>query len=94
VVSGKYKNLIPPTVDFKNHDKDNDRSLPSPILLDCHCRLAKILNASGMAEAFEFDFRKWEELKDRVGNELPEDGDIDFGEAVCVGLERYGYVIG
>jgi hypothetical protein len=76
------------------NETDKDRSLPSPILLDCYFRLAKILNASGMAVAFDFDFDEWEEVKARVGIQLPEDGDIDIGQALYVGLELCGYAIG
>ncbi|KAJ5781365.1 hypothetical protein N7457_006525 [Penicillium paradoxum] len=92
-VSDKYKAHFPLEVRFINKDTDNDRSLPSPILLDCHFRLAKILNASGMAAAFDFDFEEWEEVKVRAGGQLPEDGDIDISQALCVGLELCGYAI-
>lgn len=71
-----------------------DRDLPSPVLLDCHFRLAKILNASGMAAAFDFDFDEWEEVKVKAGRQLPEDGNIDISPALRVGLELNGYVFG
>lgn len=68
--SERYKTFFPPEVRFRNHDQDKDRDLPSPILLDCHFRLAKILNASGMAAVFDFDFDEWEEVKARTGDQL------------------------
>jgi hypothetical protein len=55
--------------------------------------LAKTLNASGVEAAFDFDFDEWEEVKVRVNDQLPEDGDIDIGQALCVSLELYGYAI-
>lgn len=46
-----------------------------------------------MAAALDFDFDEWEEVKARVGVQLPEDGDIDIGQALHVGLELCGYAI-
>jgi hypothetical protein len=93
-IGDKYKALIPLEVRFTHNDTDKDRTLPSPVLLDCHFRLAKILNASGMAAAFDSDYDEWEEIKGRVGAQLPEDGDIDIGQALCVGLQLDGYAFG
>lgn len=47
-------------VTLENHDKGMFRELPSAVLLDCYCRLAKIPHASGMAEASEHkELRKY-----------------------------------
>lgn len=50
-----HRDTIQNPVTFENHDQDQDHELPSPVLLDCHYRLAHILHASGMSEAFERD---------------------------------------
>lgn len=90
-VGNRFKAAITPEVTFRNHDTDKDWNLPSPILLDCHFRLAKVFNASGMAAAFDFDFDEWEEVKVRVGDQLPGNGNIDIVQALRVGLELSGY---
>lgn len=40
-----------------------DVNLPSPVFLDCHHRIAEVLNASGMGEVIEKLIREWEDIK-------------------------------
>ncbi|KKZ66660.1 hypothetical protein EMCG_00223 [[Emmonsia] crescens] len=40
-----------------------DVNLPSPMFLDCHHRIAEVLNASGMGEVIENLIREWEDIK-------------------------------
>ncbi|OQE30230.1 hypothetical protein PENFLA_c003G01954 [Penicillium flavigenum] len=54
--------LIPDKVTSINAARE-DMSLPSPVLLHCHCVKAKILHASGMGKAVEKFMREWEDLK-------------------------------
>ncbi|KAJ5578155.1 uncharacterized protein N7459_007119 [Penicillium hispanicum] len=70
---------------LKKADDAQDLDLPNPALLDCHYRLAEILNASGMAEVIERNFRRWEDLKGTC-NLLREDGGTDIGAFLYAGL--------
>ncbi|OJJ47740.1 hypothetical protein ASPZODRAFT_63861 [Penicilliopsis zonata CBS 506.65] len=63
-----------------------DFELPNATLLDCHWRLAEILNASGMAEIIDRNRRDWEDLKGSAGGQLREDGGTDFGQYLRVAL--------
>ncbi|KAF5865276.1 hypothetical protein ETB97_004859 [Aspergillus alliaceus] len=73
-------------IELKKADDAQDLDLPSPALLDCHYRLAEILNASGMAEVIERNFRKWEDLKGSAPNLLRADGGTDIGHFLRAGL--------
>jgi hypothetical protein len=59
---------------------------PNAALLDCHYRLAEILNASGMAEIIESHLRDCEEIKDSADGSLREDGGTNIGRAIRVAL--------
>ncbi|KAK2799929.1 hypothetical protein FQN50_008322 [Emmonsiellopsis sp. PD_5] len=45
-----------------------DVDLPLPVILDCHHRIAEILNASGMGEVIEKLMREWEDVKTYGGH--------------------------
>ncbi|GAB1209408.1 hypothetical protein APSETT445_008181 [Aspergillus pseudonomiae] len=59
------RQLLPQSgyIELKKAHDAQDLDLPNRALLDCHYRLAEILNASGMAEVIERNFREWEDLK-------------------------------
>lgn len=63
-----------------------DLKLPHATLLDCHYRLAEILNASGMGEMIEEHHRDWEDIKETTGDLLKEDGATDIGYMLNVAL--------
>jgi hypothetical protein len=55
-----------------------DISLPSPVLLHCHCVMTKILYASGMGKVVEKSMCEWEDLKQGPGSyALRKDGKSD-----------------
>ncbi|KAJ5718482.1 hypothetical protein N7488_004128, partial [Penicillium malachiteum] len=76
-IGNVYRSMIRDRITFTNLDPSKDHKLPSPIILECHYILAKILNASGMAEAFDDDFHRWEAIKESV-HSLREDGKMDI----------------
>jgi len=61
-------------------------ALPNPDFLDCHYRLAEILNASGMAESIEQHFQDWDDIKARSSEGLREDGATDIARILEAGL--------
>ncbi|BCS05564.1 uncharacterized protein AKAW2_81365S [Aspergillus luchuensis] len=63
-----------------------DLPLPSPVLLDCHYRLAEILNASGMGNVIDEHWRRWGELKATVQHTLQPNGDSDLGNLLRTAL--------
>ena len=65
--------MLRDVVTFENLDSEENHELPSPELLDCHYRLCLILHASGMAKSFEYDFNRWQQMKESI-HELREDG--------------------
>ena len=69
-----------------------DISLPSPVLLHCHCVMTKILYASGMGKVVEKSMCEWEDLKQGPGSyALRKDGksDVDkFFGCQTMGLWR------
>lgn len=71
--------MLRDVVIFENLDPEENHELPSPELLDCHYRLCHILHASGMAKSFEYDFNRWEHIKQSI-HELREDGKTDVAE--------------
>jgi hypothetical protein len=73
-------------VEFKRAEDAQELELPNPALLDCHYRLAEILNASGMADVIEKYHRDWEEIKGSAGSSLREDGGTDIGHILSVAL--------
>ncbi|KAJ5400540.1 hypothetical protein N7465_011029 [Penicillium sp. CMV-2018d] len=74
-------------VELKKADDAQDLALPNPDLLDCHYRLAEILNASGMAEVIDRHYREWEDLKVSAYNLiLRQDGGTDIGRFLRAGL--------
>ena len=79
-------------VEFTRAEDAQDLELPNAALLDCHYRLAEILNASGMAEIIESHYREWEDIKSSAPDCLREDGGTDIERFLRVGL--WGYVVG
>jgi hypothetical protein len=70
-------------------DEEEPVALPNPVFLDCHYRVAEILNASGMAEEIELKMREWEDAKATEGGGcLEQDGTTDISQilnaALCV----------
>jgi hypothetical protein len=73
-------------VTFSNASS-KDFELPSVELLDCHWRLAEILNASGMAETVERHQRDWEDIKGSAdGKQLRADGKTDIAHILNTAL--------
>lgn len=81
--------LFPQTVDFRCC-KGPVEDYPKPELLDCHWRLANILHASGMAEAFAKDFREWDKLKGL--HLLRPNGQTDIEDVLSHHLDLWAYV--
>ena len=73
-------------VEFTRAEDAQDLELPNAALLDCHYRLAEILNASGMAELIEGYLQDWEDIKGSAGGSLREDGVSDIGQVLRVAL--------
>ncbi|KAK2809803.1 hypothetical protein FQN50_003443 [Emmonsiellopsis sp. PD_5] len=67
-----------------NASDGEDIALPSATLLDCHHRVAEVLNASGMAEEIEKKINDWENLKH--ASVLREDGTSDVAGYLNLGL--------
>ncbi|KAJ9217810.1 hypothetical protein DTO166G4_614 [Paecilomyces variotii] len=60
-------------------DGAGDIPMPNPVLLDCHWRVAEILNASGMGEEIDEYIRELEAIKMSMGDgSLNEDGSSDL----------------
>ncbi|KAJ9195968.1 hypothetical protein DTO164E3_6506 [Paecilomyces variotii] len=60
-------------------DGAGDVPMPNPVLLDCHWRVAEILNASGMGEEIDEYMRELEAVKMSMGDgSLNEDGSSDL----------------
>jgi hypothetical protein len=77
-------------VEFTRAEDAQDLELPNAALLDCHYRVAEILNASGMAEVIERYRRDYEDIKGNAGGSLKEDGGTDIGRCLvgtCRGLK-------
>ncbi|KAJ9296394.1 hypothetical protein DTO271G3_5092 [Paecilomyces variotii] len=56
-----------------------DVPMPNPVLLECHWRVAEILNASGMGEEIDKYMRELEAVKTSMGGgSLNEDGSSDL----------------
>ncbi|KAG2016689.1 hypothetical protein GB937_006168 [Aspergillus fischeri] len=65
-------------------------SLPNPVLLDCHFRIAEILNASGMSEFIDREIRDWETLKGGPdAYQLRPDGSTDVTRYLNAGLWQH-----
>ncbi|CAP94480.1 Pc18g02560 [Penicillium rubens Wisconsin 54-1255] len=80
---------IPEKVTFTNAAPD-DISLPSPVLLHCHCVMAKIFHVSGMGETVEKFMRKWDDLKQGPGSHaLRGDGKSDLDKFLSAALWEY-----
>ncbi|KAK2806769.1 hypothetical protein FQN50_005631 [Emmonsiellopsis sp. PD_5] len=73
-------------VKFTRAEDAQDLELPSAALLDCHYRLAEILNASGMGEAVEQYQKEWERLKESADGSLRHDGGTDLGRIIRTAL--------
>ena len=60
-------------------DGAGDDPMPNPVLLDCHWRVAEILNASGMGKEIDKHMRELEAVKISMGDSsLNEDGSSDL----------------
>ncbi|OJJ50420.1 hypothetical protein ASPZODRAFT_13500 [Penicilliopsis zonata CBS 506.65] len=68
-----------PRIEFTRAPGTENYALPSAALLDCHYRLAEILNASGMAEVIDEQWRRWEDLRESTGGSVHPDGKTDIG---------------
>jgi len=86
------RKLLFEKVKFTRAEDMQDLELPDAALLDCHYRLAEILNASGMAEVIERYHRDWEDIKSTAGSSLKEDGGSDIGHLLGVAL--WEHVVG
>jgi hypothetical protein len=73
-------------VEFTRAEDAQDLELPNATLLDCHYRVAEILNASGMAEVIERYRWDYEDIKGNAGGSLKEDGGTDIGQILSVAL--------
>jgi hypothetical protein len=73
-------------VEFTRAEDAQDLELPDAALLDCHYRLAEIINVSDMAELIESHVRDWEDIKDCARGCLREDGGTDIGQFLSIGL--------
>lgn len=73
-------------VEFTRAEDAQDLELPSPALLDCHYRVAEILNASGLAEVIERYRQDWDDIKGTAGGSLREDGGTDIGQILRAAL--------
>ena len=80
-----------PYIDLRKAPDARDLDLPHPALLDCHYRLAEILNAPGMADFIDHHLQDWENFKG-ICEVLREDGGTDVGFLLQAGL--LGLVIG
>ena len=70
---------------LRKADDAQDIPLPNAAFLDCHYRLAEILNALGMAEVIERSFREWKDLKGSC-HVIREDGKTDVGQYLHIAL--------
>jgi hypothetical protein len=73
-------------VEFTSLEDTQDLELPDAALLDCHYRVAEILNASGMAEVIKRYRQDWEDIKGSTGGTLREDGGTDIAQILSVAL--------
>ncbi|KAK2754679.1 hypothetical protein FQN54_006812 [Arachnomyces sp. PD_36] len=74
-------------VKFQAASDAEDISLPCPDLLDCHYRLAEVLNASGMARTLEDKINQWKDFgKDGGHGCLRADGTSNLEEYLSLGL--------
>ncbi|RHZ67507.1 HNH endonuclease signature motif containing protein [Aspergillus thermomutatus] len=83
------RNALPEdgTVTFRKAGGAENIPLPNPVLLDCHFRVAEILNASGMNEFIDRKIREWEDLKDGPdAAQLRPDGSTDVARYLRAGL--------
>lgn len=63
-----------------------DLDLPNPVLLDCHYRMAEIMNASEMTWTIEVNVRNWEGIKRDRFYGIREDGGTDIGWFLRAGM--------
>ncbi|KAJ9391484.1 hypothetical protein DTO063F5_1094 [Paecilomyces variotii] len=63
---------------FTDSSKAHDVPLPDAALLDCHYRIAEVLNASGMLGEIDTKIEEWEDMKVNIWDgHLAEDGITD-----------------
>lgn len=63
--------------EFITFDDSLEHRPPHPALLDCHYRLAKFFNTTGMGEVIDKTLGQWRET--RAGSVLARDGTTDLG---------------
>ncbi|KAE8135355.1 hypothetical protein BDV38DRAFT_284990 [Aspergillus pseudotamarii] len=84
------RRLLPETIELKKAKDTEQLALPNRALLDCHYRLAEILNASGLGEIIERHADRWKNLKVSTYNAvIREDGGTNIGEFLDAGLWQY-----
>ncbi|KAE8144406.1 hypothetical protein BDV25DRAFT_96108 [Aspergillus avenaceus] len=84
------RRLLPESIELKQAKDAQRLDLPDRVLLDCHYRLAEILNASGLGYIIEQHIRRWKNLKVNTYNAvIREDGGSDIGEFLHAGLWQH-----
>lgn len=74
-------------VEIRSGPNAEDLALPNPAILDCHYRIAEILNASGMGKIIDRIIYDWENIRDSEGcGYLAPDGSSDLERLLSVGL--------
>ncbi|KAE8156608.1 hypothetical protein BDV40DRAFT_293396 [Aspergillus tamarii] len=84
------RRLLPETIELTKANDARELALPSRTLLDCHYRLAEVLNASGLGEIIELHVDRWKDLKVSTYNAvIREDGGTNIEEFLHAGLWQY-----
>ncbi|EPS28858.1 hypothetical protein PDE_03804 [Penicillium oxalicum 114-2] len=78
-------------IELKKSNDAQNLQLPNQYYLDCHWRLAEVLNASGMGEVIDRNLQRWEALKGTC-HLLREDGSTDIDSLLRAAL--WAHVIG
>ncbi|EER42430.1 conserved hypothetical protein [Histoplasma capsulatum H143] len=91
-----YKKVFFPQdqkVTMRKAEGGEDVKLPSPELLECHWRIAEILNASGMSEIIDRIIKDWEYIKegDEGHGSLREDGKSNVSEILSAAFWAHGH---
>ncbi|KAB8271513.1 hypothetical protein BDV30DRAFT_240487 [Aspergillus minisclerotigenes] len=84
------RELLPESIELKKVEDAQELALPNCIFLDCHYRLAEILNASGMGVTIQRNVDKWKHLKVSAYNlEIREDGGTHIEKFLRAGLWQH-----
>ncbi|PYH93147.1 hypothetical protein BO71DRAFT_328422 [Aspergillus ellipticus CBS 707.79] len=73
-------------VTFSRAEGMEHSSLPDPVLLDCHSRLAEIFDASGLCKYIDEKIEKWDRMRYGPEEKLKKDGSTDVAEFLKAGL--------